>query len=62
MLFTSIETPKPSRDLSDPQDQPSCCEVCGAKVDLAKSMVLVKKRRVVGCPECNWGAARTGNS
>jgi hypothetical protein len=36
--------------------------VCGAKVDLAKSMVLVKKRRVVGCPECNWGAVRTGNS
>jgi hypothetical protein len=62
MLFTSIETPKPSRDLPDAQERPSCCELCGAKVDLAKSMVLVKKRRVVGCPDCSWGAVRTGNS
>jgi DNA-directed RNA polymerase subunit RPC12/RpoP len=62
MLFTSIEISKPPRDRSDAQDQSSCCEVCGAEVDLAKSVVLVKKRRVVGCPDCSWGAVRTGNS
>ena len=43
-------------NLSDARNSTTCA-TCSSVVDLTVSL-LMKRGRVVGCPSCDWGAAR----
>jgi hypothetical protein len=56
MTITSTAPGNLIADISDARDN-SLCETCWSPVALTAS-VLVKGSRIVGCPSCDWGAAR----
>ena len=61
MHTTSTETLRPSGDPSGAGDISDSCEICGAPVDLTKTAVF-KRNRIVGCPDCTWGAVPSGTT
>ncbi len=61
MLTTAIEKPKFSLNQPDVRNASTHCQVCGTKIDLSKSVIL-KKDRVVGCPDCDWGIVVSGRA
>jgi hypothetical protein len=56
MTITSTAAGKRIADISDARDN-SLCETCWSPVALTAS-VLLKGSHIVGCPSCDWGAAR----
>ena len=47
---------KSTANLSDARSTTTCVS-CSSVVELSVSL-LMKRGRVVGCPSCDWGAAR----